>query len=134
MKKQVMVRAWALARQGVKKFGGRAVDFFRSALTIAWKEAKAASKIGIDKVKELVSKINICTGSIRANYWEKGEYRRMYVNHTWYVSKGQRRASYGYFEIDKNSNIVCFVPQRVIAPYSACTMREVQAECEKILK
>lgn len=40
-----MVRAWELARQGVKNFGGKVVDFFRSALAIAWKEAKGGVKM-----------------------------------------------------------------------------------------
>lgn len=63
MRKQVMVRAWELARQGVKNFGGKVVDFFRSALAIAWKEAKGGVKmVGSEKqvkwATEIVSNVN----------------------------------------------------------------------------
>lgn len=38
--KQVMKRAWALARVGVKKFGGKVREYFAASLSIAWKEIK----------------------------------------------------------------------------------------------
>lgn len=41
MKKQVMVRAWEIARQAVNKFGGKVREFFRQALIMAWEEVKA---------------------------------------------------------------------------------------------
>jgi hypothetical protein len=59
MRKQVMVRAWELAKQGTKKFGGKAVDFFVSALTIAWKEIKSHKLIKVvapSKVAKLAEK------------------------------------------------------------------------------
>lgn len=61
MKKQVMVRAWELAKQGAKKFGGKAVDFFRSALTIAWKEIKNGVIVTLrnDRASQLVKSLNI---------------------------------------------------------------------------
>lgn len=38
--KNVMVRAWEIARTAVIKFGGKVKEYFSQALTIAWKEAK----------------------------------------------------------------------------------------------
>lgn len=36
----VMKRAWVIAREGVKKFGGKVKEYFVEALRIAWKEYK----------------------------------------------------------------------------------------------
>lgn len=44
MMKQVMVKAWELAKNGVKKFGGNVKQYFASALAIAWKELKTMSQ------------------------------------------------------------------------------------------
>lgn len=61
MKKQVMVRAWSLAKQAVSKFGGKAVDFFRSALAIAWKEIKNGVHVEVrtDRAAQLVKSLNV---------------------------------------------------------------------------
>lgn len=39
--KKVMVRAWEVAREGAKKFGGKAIEYIAEALKLAWKEVKA---------------------------------------------------------------------------------------------
>ena len=38
--KKVMVRAWEIAREAVKKFGGKVKEFFQQALIMAWEEVK----------------------------------------------------------------------------------------------
>lgn len=38
--KNVMVRAWEIAKEGVKKFGGKVKEYFAQALTMAWAEVK----------------------------------------------------------------------------------------------
>lgn len=43
MKKKVMQRAWELARQGVKQFGGKAREYFTVSLRMAWAEIKEES-------------------------------------------------------------------------------------------
>ena len=45
MKKQIMVKAWEIARNGQKKFGGRVSEYIAEALRIAWAEAKAPKKV-----------------------------------------------------------------------------------------
>lgn len=45
MRKQVMVRAWEIAKEAVRNFGGKVSEFFRSALTIAWSEAKEVNVV-----------------------------------------------------------------------------------------
>ncbi|MBW4083552.1 hypothetical protein [Paenibacillus sp. S150] len=39
--KNVMVRAWKIAREAVAKFGGKVREYFSQALAMAWKEVKA---------------------------------------------------------------------------------------------
>lgn len=50
MMKQVMKRAWELAKQGVKKFGGKVREYLAASLSLAWKEVKNMG----DKLAELV--------------------------------------------------------------------------------
>ncbi|WP_019156821.1 hypothetical protein [Robertmurraya massiliosenegalensis] len=45
--KNVMTRAWEIAKEGVKKFGGKVKEYFAQALVMAWAEMKK----GADKVK-----------------------------------------------------------------------------------
>lgn len=42
MKKQIMKRAWEIAKEGQKKFGGKVKEYFAIALKLAWKEVKSA--------------------------------------------------------------------------------------------
>ncbi|MEB6549050.1 hypothetical protein MXL46_08070 [Heyndrickxia sporothermodurans] len=63
--KKVMVRAWEIAKEGVKKFGGKVKEYFAQALAMAWAEVKnAAQKFEIEvpgndrrNVKTWVAKI-----------------------------------------------------------------------------
>lgn len=41
MKKQIMTRAWEIARAAVKRFGGKASEYIAGSLRIAWKIAKS---------------------------------------------------------------------------------------------
>lgn len=54
MKKNVMKKAWEIAKEAVKKFGGKSVEYFSEALKIAWKEVKesAAPKYVEIKISE----------------------------------------------------------------------------------
>lgn len=40
-RREVMRKAWALAKSGSQQFGGRAREYIRQALSDAWKAAKA---------------------------------------------------------------------------------------------
>ena len=60
--KQVMVRAWEIAKEAVKKFGGKVKEFFAMALTMAWGEVKEGSfvvSMGSNRAKELKESLNI---------------------------------------------------------------------------
>lgn len=38
--KKVMVRAWEIAKEGQKRFGGKAIEYIAKAMKMAWKEVK----------------------------------------------------------------------------------------------
>lgn len=66
-RKEIMVNAWKLAREGQKTFGGKVSEYFAQALKMAWAQAKNA----ID-VESLEKK-----GFSR---WSKGNMDRLYFN------------------------------------------------------
>lgn len=45
MKKEIMKRAWEIAKKGQEKFGGKAIEYIAEALRMAWKEAKQPKEI-----------------------------------------------------------------------------------------
>lgn len=45
MKKAIMTRAWQIAREAVKKFGGKIKMYFAETLKIAWCESKKAFQL-----------------------------------------------------------------------------------------
>ncbi|WP_203363102.1 hypothetical protein [Bacillus sp. REN10] len=76
--KNVMVRAWEIARQGVVKFGGKVKEYFAQALTMAWAEAKNTAKKSVKEVAEMIQ--NKLSNEVKVNVWEKYGKRRIYVN------------------------------------------------------
>ncbi|PWA05486.1 hypothetical protein DCC39_18035 [Pueribacillus theae] len=40
--RNVMKRAWEMAKEGAKKFGGKAIEYIAESLKLAWKEVKNA--------------------------------------------------------------------------------------------
>ncbi|NGP58131.1 hypothetical protein FLT15_10445 [Paenibacillus thiaminolyticus] len=49
MKSNVMTKAWEIAKEGVKKFGGSVKEYFAAALRMAWAEKKGAKKVQVHK-------------------------------------------------------------------------------------
>jgi hypothetical protein len=70
--KKVMMRAWEIAKQAAKKFGGRAIEYIALALREAWKEIKDMVMDITDRIEELEAK-----GFKR---WQKNGMDRMYIN------------------------------------------------------
>lgn len=52
-KSKLMKRAWELAKEGVKKFGGKVREYFAIALSIAWKEFKTMTTKLIGSEKQI---------------------------------------------------------------------------------
>ena len=68
MKKEIMKRAWEIAKQGAKKFGGKAIEYIAEALKIAWNEVKTIMKIENEKIK------------VKYNEWKKYGKHRIYMD------------------------------------------------------
>lgn len=45
--KNVMARAWEIAKEGAAKFGGKVKEYFQQALVMAWAEVKEVAEIGL---------------------------------------------------------------------------------------
>lgn len=83
-KRNIMVNAWRIAREGQKAFGGKVSEYFAEALKMAW--AQAENGIDIDALEK--------KGFSR---WTKGDMDRLYFN----IQKS------GHMEVDhyKTGNI-----------------------------
>lgn len=47
--KNVMTKAWEIAREGQKKFGGKVKEYFAQALRMAWAIVKSAKQVAVVK-------------------------------------------------------------------------------------
>ena len=65
--KQIMMRAWEIAREAVEKWGGKVRAYFAEALRQAWAEIK---------VERLVAKME----AVGFKRWTKNGMDRMYIN------------------------------------------------------
>ena len=86
----------------------------------------------IEKIKKEIEGIKVETGKIVAQAWEKGDVKRLYVNHIWYVKGGRERrnSSYGYFDLNTMEFSTDIRFNNV--PYKAAVRDEVRAACEEI--
>ncbi|XJZ60229.1 hypothetical protein ACIA4Q_02450 [Lactobacillus delbrueckii subsp. bulgaricus] len=66
-KKEIMSKAWEIAREGQNEFGGKVREYFAEALKMAWAQAKSTINI------EALEKKGF-------NRWTKGEMDRLYFN------------------------------------------------------
>lgn len=74
----VMKRAWEIAKEGQKKFGGKVKEYFSQALKMAWAEVKTPGK---KTVKEVADMIQAKLGNmVKVSVWEKYGKRRIYIN------------------------------------------------------
>lgn len=69
--KTIMCKAWEIARNAAKKFGGKAIEYISGALKMAWKMAKGLTN---EQIEALVAK--------GYNHWttDDGQYDRLYLN------------------------------------------------------
>jgi|GEM_PF-3601407 len=66
-KRNIMVNAWRIAREGQKAFGGKISEYFAQALKMAWAQAKNGLDIEVLEKKGF-------------NRWTKGDMDRLYFN------------------------------------------------------
>ena len=102
----VMKRAWEIAREGQKKFGGKVKEYFAMALKLAWKEVKkvAVKLVGSEKQikwaedirKQVIEKMERVIAEVEEVYKEKpkkleflGEYKAAFE-----VLKNEEKAAF----------------------------------------
>lgn len=70
--KKIMTRAWEIAKEAAKKFGGRAIEYIAMALRDAWKEIRKMAKDITERIEELEG--------MGFKRWQKNGMDRMYIN------------------------------------------------------
>lgn len=68
----VMRKAWEIAREGQKKFGGKVKEYFAEALRMAWRIVKAMEK-GFEKMKDVVKEVS-------GREWKNYGKHRIYID------------------------------------------------------
>lgn len=71
--KHVMTKAWEIAREGQRKFGGKVKEYFAEALRIAWRIVKG-------EIKEIAFK-----GTEKQVAWAKNIYAKVVEYKNWYI-------------------------------------------------
>lgn len=72
--KQIMKKAWEIAREAAAKFGGKAAEYMSEALRMAWAEIRGTAKKVIDRIAELEA--------LGFKRWQKNGMDRLYINAT----------------------------------------------------
>lgn len=86
--KQVMVRAWALAKRGQKQFGGKVSEYLAEAMKIAWaivknmkEDAQEKVEATLNQYKDVFYEMFIGKGiNVNMNVWCKHGKNRLYIN------------------------------------------------------
>lgn len=71
MMKEIMSKAWEIAKNGAAQFGGKVREYFGIALKMAWAAAKAPKSL-LDRIEELET--------LGFKRWQKNGMDRMYIN------------------------------------------------------
>lgn len=95
--KQVMVRAWEIAKEGQRNFGGKVSEYFAIALKMAWTEFKEGKKNTMYEIAEMLQEK--LGNSAKVNVWERYGKRRIYIN------KGFKQ-KVAVLEFDGNDNLI----------------------------
>src|SRR5699024_3782702 len=86
--RQVMIRAWALAKRGQKKFGGKVIEYLSESMKIAWSIVKKMKENTQEQVVAALNKIkpvwfeNFNKNCINPNNNVWGKHRKyiVYIN------------------------------------------------------
>lgn len=81
MTKQVMVRAWEIARKGQEQFGGKVSEYLSEAMKMAWAIEKGTVTMTIKRtMNEIAEELQSNLNTVKVNVWENYGKRRIYVN------------------------------------------------------
>lgn len=97
--KNVMVRAWEIAKEGQVKFGGKVSEYFAQALAMAWAEVKAP----------LVAELQTLSGSRKHKTWVAkitGKHPQYKFNRT-FVEATDGNMMYKVFHLEDGVYDVC---------------------------
>lgn len=122
--KNVMTRAWKIARKGVKKFGGKVSEYLAQALVMAWAEvkntkAKLVTTAGSRKHKSWVAKI--------VGTHAKFKFERSFVNEVDY------NMSEKHFDLENGVYDVCDAGERFYIHVSGGKIERVGEQSVKAL-
>lgn len=94
--KEIMDRAWEIAREGQRSFGGKVIEYLSDSLKMAWKEAKEGKKIV--SLSKIVADLNdVGVSRWTAKEWKNYGKHRIYVQS--YTNGGCARGNDGYYEV-----------------------------------
>lgn len=82
--KNVMTRAWEIAREAVKNFGGKVKEFFAQSLALAWGEVKMNNEIKCFLPQANVEvEVNLVTGVVTGDTYKAKEVLKKRFNAKW---------------------------------------------------
>lgn len=127
--KNVMIKAWEIAKTAVIKFGGSSKEYFAEALKMAWAEFKTPTKIehSADTVKALTRFMDCDSNDFdrSANLWTKPVgFSRIYFNlNGWkgflQISNDTYKITKESFEIDLSQHhVTTFEIKRIMEEYN----------------
>lgn len=130
--KNVMTKAWKIAREGAKKFGGRAIEYISKALRMAWAIVKKEEE---EMNKDVVNGHEITERNYSTNLWEKYGHCRIYTKgHFVYNDEkvnAEKRVSFkGFYDIKKRKMIF----QRVNARHEDFIKAVIKEDINSIIK
>ena len=76
-----MIRAWEIAKEGQKKFGGKVSEYLSEAMKMAWAIEKGQVTLTVKKtMNEIAEELQNKLNGVKVNVWENYGKRRIYVN------------------------------------------------------
>ena len=76
-----MTRAWEIAKEGQKKFGGKVSEYLSEAMKMAWAIEKGQVTLTVKKtMNEIAEELQNKLDGLKVNVWENYGKRRIYVN------------------------------------------------------
>lgn len=106
MMKKIMKRAWEIAREGVKKFGGKVKEYLAESLKLAWKE-----------VKESVS-LPVLKGTPKQVAWAE-DLRKTVMTAFEIAKEAAFETKYGQTKTDRLQNVINYIENEVFTQESA---------------
>lgn len=95
------MKAWEIARKGVRKFGGNVKQYLAQALKMAWAIAKKAERVWVGKFEDVFARYydGFRNKGIVVNKWEKHNKRRIYFN-------DYNRNTLGFMDFDEEGYLI----------------------------